>query len=127
MKRAIGMLGLALLVGTGCGVERKDEATENAPGQASGGTKSGNPLTAPVDYLGAVGKAQRQAAVVVDLSNLQNAVRTFEAGEGRLPGRLEEVVEEGYLPRLPMPPAGQRFRYDPRTGVVGLVGQGGTP
>ncbi|MBX3746957.1 MAG: hypothetical protein KF833_16740 [Verrucomicrobiae bacterium] len=123
MKRAIGTLGVAVLVGAGCGGEPKEGAGEGA----SGGTKSGNPLTAPVDYLGAVGQAQRQAAQVVDLSNLQHAIRTFEAGEGRRPGRLEELVEEGYLPRLPAAPAGQRFQYDPRTGSVGLVAQGGTP
>ncbi len=111
------VLGLALGCGmSGCGKKEEGTATEKPSGQSSG-----NPLTAPVDYLGAVGAAQKQAERVVDLTTLQRAVQEFQAGEDRLPSSLQELVKEGYMPRLPAPPRGMAFGYDPRTGLVRLV------
>ena len=110
----------------GCGqTESKDvpKAGEPAEDKAAVGKPAGagNPLTAPVDYLGAVGAAQKQATRVVDLAPLQQAVRAFEAGEDRRPTGLIELVKEGYIPRLPDAPKGMVFLYNRQTGEVRLV------
>lgn len=107
---AVGLLG-------GCG-KSPSSAEKKAPEKASG---AGNPLTAPVDYLGAVGAAQKQAAKTIDLTSLQQAVQAFQAGEERLPRNLGELVSEGYLPRLPAPPKGMQWAYQPQLGQVRAV------
>lgn len=121
MKRCwmvLGSVGLVLLL-AGCGPSNSKPADETpAAAQKQG---AGNPLTAPVDYLGAVGAAQKQAARTVDMTSLTQAVRAFQAGEDRLPNTLQELVSEGYLPRLPAPPKGSQWAYQPQSGRVALV------
>ena len=114
------MVGVAVVSAlAGCG-DSSSKTAEKAPagGQSSG---AGNPLTAPVDYIGAVGAAQRQAAKTVDLTSLTQAVQAFQAGEERLPKNLQELVSEGYLPRLPAPPKGMQWAYQPQSGQVRVV------
>jgi hypothetical protein len=119
-----GMAVLAAALGfAGCG-EKSGTDGKNASG-------AGNPITAPVDYLGAVGAAQKQAQRVADLTPVQQAVQAFQAGEDRLPATLQELVSEGYLARLPTPPRGAQLAYNPTTGQVKFVpapvpGAGGT-
>lgn len=117
MKAVIPVLILTGALLAGCGEKRTA-----APAQATNSpTGSGNPITAPVDYIGAVGQAQKQAAKVVDLVQVQQAVRQFQAAEERLPKDLDELVKEGYLPALPKLPAGLKFEYNARTGEVKAV------
>jgi hypothetical protein len=117
MKAVIPVLILTGALLAWCG--EKKTAT---PAQATNTpTADGNPITAPVDYLGAVGQAQKQAAKVVDLVQVQQAVRQFQAAEARLPKDLEELIKEGYLPALPELPAGLKFEYNARTGEVKAV------
>jgi hypothetical protein len=106
---------LAVVLSVGCGGKPKE-----TPAPATNAA-SGNPLTAPVDYVGAVGQAQKTAAKVVDLVQVQQALRQFQAGEGRNPATLEELVKEGYLAALPKLPAGLKLDYNPATGQVKAV------
>lgn len=87
---------------------------------AAGSTNasSGNPITAPVDYLGAVGKAQRSATKVIDTVGIKQAVGQFFAVEGRYPKDLNELVTEKYLPSVPKPPPGAKLVYNPTNGDV---------
>ena len=90
MKTLASFLTVAVLFVAGCG--KKDAApsataTDSAP-------SSGNPLTAPVDYLGAVSKAQKTAVKVLDVSSVNKAIQEFNAGEGRYPKDLNELVKE---------------------------------
>jgi hypothetical protein len=114
MKSTAATLVLIALLPFGCGQQEASKAPET--NQASG-----NPLTAPVDYLGAVGAAQKQAERVVDLANIQRAVQAFQAGEERLPTSLQELVTEGYFPKLPPSPKGTAYAYNPQNGRVTLV------
>ncbi len=107
------LVGAAL--GAGCGGKPKE------PVPSATNAASGNPITAPVDYVGAVGQAQKQAAKVVDLVQVQQAIRQFQAAEERYPKNLEELVREGYLPALPKLPAGLQFEYNPASGQVRAV------
>lgn len=113
-------VGLGLMLGAGCGGGDRTAEGEETAGGATNRGGAGNPLTAPVDYIGAVGAAHRQAGSTVDTLSLQQGVRAFEAGEGRRPASLEELISEGYLPRLPVAPRGQRWTYDAGTGRVGV-------
>ena len=114
MKICTSFLLLAGFLFAGCG---KKEAAPPTPTNAS---SSGNPLTAPVDYLGALGKAKRSADKTLSGVGLDQAVNLFSAQEGRLPKDLNELVP-AYLPSIPPAPAGMKYSYDPKTGVVKVV------
>jgi hypothetical protein len=113
------VLFAALVLALGLTSCRKAEDEPRAP-NPDPSASSGNPLTAPVDYLGAVGRAKKTAAKNTGLISIQQAIQLFQAEENRFPTNLKEVVDSGYLPRLPAPPAGSRYSYDPRTGHVSL-------
>jgi hypothetical protein len=115
MKTTLCVLLAAAALGSGCGGKPKE------PAPSTTNTAGGNPITAPVDYVGAVGQAQKQAAKVVDLVQVQQAIRQFHAAEDRYPKTLDELVREGYLPALPKLPAGLKFEYNPATGQVRAV------
>jgi hypothetical protein len=87
-------------------------------GESTTNSSSGNPLTAPVDYIGAAGKAQRTASKVIETAGLKQAIGQFAAVEGRYPKSLEELVAEKYLPALPKAPPGQKIIYNPTNGEV---------
>ena len=120
MKTLASMLLLALLGFTGCG---KKDASSGAGATNAAAASSGNPLTAPVDYLGAVSKAQKTAVKVIDVSSINKAIQEFNAGEGRYPKDLNELVKEQYLGSVPAAPAGTRFEYIPATGQMRVVRQ----
>ncbi len=125
MKPKGAWLGIVVLAGwlVGCG-DSGSTAGKKEAGERQG---AGNPITAPVDYLGAVGAAQRSSAATIDTTSLQKAVQAFQAGEDRLPADLQELVKEGYLPRLPEPPRGMRWAYQPSSGRVGATPIPGPP
>lgn len=109
------VLGTAFLL-AGCG--GKEEAPTHA---ATNQTSAGNPITAPVDYLGAVNQAQKHSVKVVDTVQVQQAIRQFNAAEDRFPKDLAELVKEGYLPKLPVLPRGMKYQYNPANGQVKVV------
>lgn len=99
-----------------CGCGKRDSASES-----TNTSSSGNPVTAPVDYLGAAAKAKRSAEKTIDMVGLNQAVQLFQAQEGRLPKDLNELVSKRYLSSLPAPPAGMKYNYNPQTGEVRVV------
>ena len=114
------MLAAAGLLLAGCGEKSGSTAgaTNSEPDYANG-----NPLTAPVDYLGAVGQAQQRAVKTIDTISLDSAIKQFYAGEERFPNDLKELVTKGYIREIPNPPNGTKINYDPATGAVKLVRQ----
>lgn len=119
MKRAAILLTLLGAALSSCG--KKETLPTPQPAQAP--AASGNPITAPTDYLGAVAKGQQTALKTIDIASLNQAIKLFEVEEGRLPKDLNEMVAHKYLPSLPTPPHGMRFVYDPNTGQVRVVKQ----
>ena len=121
----LAIVGLTLTL-IGCGGGQKKETQPSQPPAKTNQTQTsstsgGNPITAPVDYLGAVGQAARFSKKVINTVQIQEAVRQFQAIEGRYPASLQELVQKGYLPRLPALPPGYRLQYDPRTGQVRAI------
>ncbi len=113
---------MTLLAGTvflvaGCGSGGGEEGAGVETNQVAGE----NPLTAPVDYLGAAAAAKKTAVRVVDTASVQKAIQMFGASEGRNPRDLQELVSEGYLQRLPDLPVGMGYEYDAATGQVKVV------
>jgi len=83
---------------------------------------TGNPITAPVDYLGAVGQAKQYSVKQIDLAYLNHAVQQFNAAEGRYPKDLNELIPN-YVGKMPQAPFGSKIVYDPNTGEVKVVKQ----
>ena len=86
-------------------------------------SSSGNPITAPVDYLGAAAKGKRTAEQTIETAGLQKTIDLFQAQEGRLPRNVDDLVGPNYLSKLPAPPAGMKFDYSPATGQLKIVPQ----
>ncbi len=118
MKRCLPLFvaGLSLAVLAGCGGE------SSTPDSASATNSSGgNPVAAPVDYLGAVAKGQQSAIKTIDTAQLKQAIQNFQIAEDRLPASLDELVAKGYLREIPAAPNGMKIQYDPKTGAVAVV------
>lgn len=115
---AIPFLSISLLL-AGCG----DHSGSGGAGatNTNSSASSSSPLTAPVDYLGAVGKAQQSAIKTIDLASINQAINMYKIEVGKNPPSLEELVTEKYLPRLPDLPSGLKYSYDPNTGVVKAI------
>ena len=101
-----------------------DKSTTSAPAAATNAAGDGSsPLTAPVDYLSAVARAQQSAVKTVDTVSLDQAIQQFGVDHGRNPKDLNELVEQKYIPKLPQPPYGTKIVYDANTGVVKIEKQ----
>jgi hypothetical protein len=99
----------AMMVLVGCGEKSSKPST---------GTNTTSVLTAPVDYLGAVGKAQQVATKTIDTTSLNAAIQMFNEEEGRYPKDLNELVEKKTLREIPKAPYGMKLVYDAQTGKV---------
>lgn len=109
----------ASLVLPGCG----DKKPSEPPKPTNSSNATGNPITAPVDYLGAVAQAKKSMEKSIEMSSLRQTVQQFQAGEGRLPKSLDELVAEKYINSIPKPPYGLKIVYDPASGDVKIVQQ----
>lgn len=118
MKALVSFLCVLLVGLTACG--RKD--TTSTP-QATNSAAGGNPLTAPADYIGAIGQAQKHSLKTVDVASVTKAIQMFYTEEERYPKDLNELVQLKYLPALPQLPTGMKYQYDPNTGQLKTVRQ----
>ena len=103
------------LVAAGCGGKEDKTTTTSKPGE--------NPLTAPVDYLGAAAKAKINSEKTIDTVAINQAIQMFSTQEGRYPTDLKELVSGGYIRQIPTPPYGMKIVYDPAKGEVTIVKQ----
>src|SRR5690349_17420101 len=105
------VLATVLLL-TGCSKQ------ENTTAKDTNSSVSGNPITAPVDYLGAVAKAKHHSEKTIDTTALNSAIQLFYAQEDRFPRDLNELVAKHYIGGLPSPPTGMGWDYNPKTGEI---------
>lgn len=122
MKTHFGFVLLAAgLVVAGCDNKKTPTApAAEAPKQLPAGE---NPITAPVDYVGAAVKAEQTALKKIDTASITSAIQLFNAQEGRFPKDLDELVQQKYIPKLPALPPGMKFKYDAAKGEVSVVKQ----
>ena len=107
------LASLLVVVFSGC-----SQKSDSPSGSTNAASSGGNPVTAPVDYLGAIAKAQQQAVKTVDTASLDRAIQMFGVEHGRNPKDLNELVQEKYLPKIPEPPYGTKLVYDANAGTV---------
>ena len=117
--KVLSNIALACLLFAGCAKKKESAKQENLLTN----NNSGNPLTAPVDYLGAVNQGRKTAIKTIDHVSLTSAIQLFNAQEERLPRDLNELAAKGYIPAVPAPPAGSKFQYNPQTGDLKIVPQ----
>ena len=98
-------------------------ASTNLPATMFTNNSSGSPLTAPVDYLGTLGKGREDAIKTADIAQLTQAIQMFSVDEGRYPKDLNELVEKGLIHKIPDAPYGLKLDYNPTTGDVKVVHQ----
>lgn len=116
MKAILYLTAATSLLLAGCGDK------SSSTGQSNNAT-SGNPLTSPVDYLDAAGKAKQSAVKTVDVASVNQAIQMFHVDQGRFPKDLNELVAEKYMPKIPDAPFGSKLVYDATTGKVKVVKQ----
>jgi hypothetical protein len=119
MKTSLWSLIVLMVMLIGCG--KKSETTPPPPKTTNATSESDNPLNAPAAYLGALNQAQKVAVKTVDTASITKAIQAFQVEEERWPKDLNELVTKKYLPRLPDPPYGMKFDYDPQTGKFKVV------
>jgi hypothetical protein len=113
----------------GCGDQQQSPppaakaSSSNAPATMFTNSSSGSPITAPVDYLGALGRGKETAVKTVDVARLTQAIQIFNVQEGRYPKDLNELVEKKYINQVPDAPYGLKLDYDPASGQVKVVKQ----
>jgi hypothetical protein len=107
-------LGLSLLL-AGCSKQ------ESTAAKTTNQSASGNPITAPVDYLGAVAKAKHFSEKTIDTTSLNQAIQLFYAQEDRFPKDLNELAAKRYIGAVPPAPAGTVWAYNPQTGELKAV------
>jgi hypothetical protein len=117
MKRLLMAVAISGLAVAGCSKREDSSASQKNE------TSSGNPITAPVDYLGAVGQAKKFSEKTIDTVSINQAIQLFYAQEDRFPRDLNELVAKSYIPAVPKPPAGMRFAYNPQSGEFKIVKQ----
>ena len=108
------ILTVASLSLAGCG---DDSKTAKAVKQVD------NAVSAPVNYLGATMQAEKYSQKQIDLAYVNQAIQQFQAGEGRLPKDLKEMVELHYLGKIPEAPYGYKIVYDATAGSIAVVKQ----
>jgi len=121
MKLVYAVFASGLMVFTGC-----QKKTASKPIDIDNNS-SGNPITAPVDYLGAVNKARKSAMKNIDISYLKNAIQLFNGQEDRYPRDIQELVQKHYIQELPALPNGQQIVYNPANGEIKVVRQAPAP
>jgi len=122
MKNFLIPLVAAVGLLAGCGDSGSKKTATAAATNAEPKYDTGNPLTAPADYLGAVVQAKKHAEKVIDVSYINQAIQLFQASEGRLPKDLNELVPN-YVGKMPVPPYGTKLVYDATAGTVKVVKQ----
>ncbi len=108
------ILPVALILTAGCGDSSKPGTSANTVS---------NLVDAPLNYVGAVVQAQKYSEKQIDLAYVNQAIQQFQAGEGRLPKDLNEMVEMHYLGKLPEAPFGYKIVYDATAGAIKVVKQ----
>lgn len=113
----MGIPAILILLAIGCGEPGSNPDSEKETASETGQ----NPLTAPVDYLGAVANAKKSSEGVLALTTLSKAIQMYQAEEGKLPMNLDELIESGYLTRMPKVPYNTKISYNKETGVLDIV------
>lgn len=116
-RGSLRILALSVVV-AGCG---RSEPPADSSKATQSAQPASNPLMAPVDYLGATAAGKKAAERTANLAPVLGALQQFHVAEDRYPAQLQELVQAGFLARVPEAPAGQALSYNPANGSVRWV------
>ncbi|MBI3877150.1 MAG: hypothetical protein HY300_14540, partial [Verrucomicrobia bacterium] len=89
MKAAIPLIASCAMLLSACGGKpAAGSTTSTKPAEKKPSIEdnsSGNPITAPVDYLGAVAKGKKFAEKTLDATQINKEIQLFLSQEGRFP------------------------------------------
>jgi hypothetical protein len=135
LRAGILVCGVVILA-IGCSKSTKpDESAGTQPAKPAGasvdsGTPDAPPPPPTPPPIAGSGEAPPGTApgttgdpgeVPPSLQQVRDALVQWTFQHNNPPKDLNELVKEGYLKRLPVPPPGKRFSLDPRTMTVTLV------
>ncbi|MSR64293.1 MAG: hypothetical protein EXS18_00745 [Verrucomicrobiae bacterium] len=121
MKR-IMVSSLAVVAITLFGCSKSDQSNSSAPTQPSASTNQPDSTGQALEKYGhTMATAKRTALTRTDLITVDRAIQSFQADRGKNPESLDELIKEGFLPRLPDPPKGKTYSYNPQTTEVKIV------
>lgn len=113
MGRVPAILAVSAIIGlTACARERSRVVSEEETDIVYDG---------PRDYRGMLDRARERHDETTALEKLQDAVERFQFNLARLPTNLNELAVQRYVDRIPAPPDGHAFVFDPVHGNVSLV------
>ncbi len=136
MKRLllVALMPLAALL-PGCG--KGDQSSPSSSSASAGATNAAPGLAATAvnvvtnqqqsagamleQYGHTLATAKKKALTKTDLITVDRAIQSFQADRGRNPSSLEELIQEGFLPKLPDLPLGKKYSYNPQSGEVDMV------
>ncbi|HNS33093.1 MAG TPA: hypothetical protein PKN36_09000 [bacterium] len=78
------------------------------------------PVNAAGKYGDVMVKTKKEAESINAVLPLKQLVDSYWAEEGKYPASLQNLVTSGYVKKLPDPPEGTEYDYDPLSGSVGL-------
>jgi competence protein ComGC len=73
--------------------------------------------------MGGLQQAKQNAGKTVDVASLNEEIQLFHVNKGRFPNSLDELVQEGYIKKVPDAPYGMKIDYNPDSGDVKVVNQ----
>ena len=98
--------------------EPKVQSAVSAPPPGSSAALAMPSPTAPGGGAAAMEVPSKDA-----LEAVTQAVQSFFINKERAPKNLEELVASGFLRKLPTPPAGKKYVYDPEKANIALADQ----
>ncbi|MCK9267037.1 hypothetical protein M0P98_09275 [bacterium] len=78
------------------------------------------PLNAAGKYGQVMVKTKQRTESMNLVMPVKQLIDSYWAEEGKYPSSLQELVTSGYTQKLPEPPEGTEFTYNPSTGSVGI-------
>lgn len=121
-------VGLVASLVIGCGKSDQTSQTSAPPAPATDDATAAT-ATNQQDSVGqtlekyghTMATAKKTALKKIDTITVDRAIQAFQADRGQNPASLDELVKEGFLPRLPDLPSGMKYNYDADTGEVKVV------
>jgi len=118
MRRSISFIApvFAAALIAGC----SDHNSNTKPTTTNAAAKAAAPVTG--GYLETLVQAKQTADKTIDASYLNQAINQFNVQEGRYPKTLQELTPN-YVAKIPPPPVGYKFDYNPVKGEMKVVPQ----
>jgi hypothetical protein len=77
-----------------------------------------NPMNAAAKYGNVMSRTLKQAKSMDSTLYIKNKITSFQVQEGRYPQSLQELVEKGFIEKIPDPPKGMQYVYNPGNGSL---------